>query len=187
MINLLPDGLSPETILWALKNPEKTVAACVAALNERAGIVPVETEAFLTEVGTIPVPHIATFVAEQKFREGKKTNGVLIRELGEGFKRLLGIEKMDIAPATLRIKSPMKSVLGEVVHEEIGDTNIALAHFWEHLKLSKPDPASMVIAPCYDQFVFACWRVDRAGCFIDAVPVTNRRFRLEAGDRVAIY
>lgn len=130
-------------------------------------------------LGILSIP---LFVARKKFREGKTTDGVKVYALGDGFKTdFFGLVERNLNPTMLRIQHLKKSDRGEVVHSKLGGKEVFLAHFWGLLKL---DPKPFVVAPCHGQFVFAHWRIDREGWFVDSCPITTRRFRLEEGDQI---
>jgi len=149
------------------------------------GLPPAVTIKNLELSGFLNVPGVPEFVAKKKFREGKIIDGVSVYSFSEDFKSIfLSVTEKNVVPAILRIQELQKDLSGEAVYAELDTAEIALAHFWE---LLKKHSTTFTAAPCRGQFIYAHWRADRMGWFIDVSPYLNRRIKLEAGDRIVTY
>ncbi len=114
------------------RDPESVASILQQILEEPAK----QVSALLEFVTTIELPAVDTFVAREKFREDKETDGVKIWSLGSNFtNHFLGKTETVVAKATLRIQKLRKSSLDKPILTELGDTaETTLAHFWELLK-----------------------------------------------------
>jgi hypothetical protein len=87
-------------------------------------------------VTTIKVGAVEHFVAAEKFREGKTTDGVKIAWLGDNFKtNFLGKIEEGVTAEELKIhKLDQDSPDAPITAELDNSTETILAHFWELLK-----------------------------------------------------
>lgn len=87
-------------------------------------------------VTTSEVAGVSSFIAEEKFREGKTTDGVKTVWFNDNFKKnFLGKREQSIAPATLRIQKLKKDSFDAPILAELGDAaETTLAQLWELLK-----------------------------------------------------
>lgn len=94
------------------------------------------TFAKLIPVDTLKVGAIKLFVAADKFREKKITDGVSIKWIGPTFKqKFLNMPGVDVPEMTLRIHGITDSPTSTLLLAELGTSaETALAHFWELLK-----------------------------------------------------
>jgi len=91
----------------------------------------------LDPVTTSEVAGVVSFIAKDKFREGKTTDSVKIAWLGSNFENnFLGKTEKDVAPATLRIQKLKEASLDTPILAELGDrAETTLAQLWELMKL----------------------------------------------------
>jgi len=106
-------------------------------LSGTSEVVTKIASSLLEAITTIEVAGVTSFVAKDKFREGKATDGVKIAWLGSNFENnFLGKTEQNVAPATLRIQKLKKDSLDTPIISELGDTaETTLAQLWELLKL----------------------------------------------------
>ena len=100
------------------------------------------TFAKLIPVGMLEVGAIKSFVATDKFREKKITDGVPIKWIGPTFKeKLLNSPEVDVPEMTLRIHGITDSPTSALLLAELGTSaETALAYFWELLKYRVSNP-----------------------------------------------
>lgn len=101
-----------------------------------AGSIEVVVKKLLTLVTTVKVATVEHFVANEKFIEGKTTDGVKIAWIGDNFKANF-LEKTEngVETTELKIHKLDQDSLDAPIIAELGDADeTTLAHFWELLK-----------------------------------------------------
>lgn len=135
--------------------------------NEKASI--------LEHIAAVGVTGTDLFIAAEKFREGKTTDGVKIAWLGSNFKKNLLIKmETSIAPAMLRIQKLKERSCDVSILAELGDTAvIALAHVFEFLKTA--GKSKLYVFYVADWVMYARWNTDSDddGWFIEAYSVAS--------------
>lgn len=141
----------------------------------------------LDPVATIEVGEVASFIANDKFREGKTTDGVSIAWLGSNFENnFLGKTEKDIAPATLRIQKLKKDSLDVPIIAELGDTaETTLTQLWELMKLQGSGQKGSLLVNGYANIFYirdkndvlwavrARWRAGHGGWGVGAFSVED--------------
>jgi hypothetical protein len=106
-----------------------------------AGLVSGETKKLLKFLWSVSLPAVATFVASDKFREGKTVDGVKVAWLGQNFKTHFSKKVEKNVPALeareheLVTGSKDPAIITEFGGE--GKVETTLAHFWEFLKVNR--------------------------------------------------
>ncbi|MHB0865442.1 MAG: hypothetical protein ACYC1Y_00840 [Minisyncoccota bacterium] len=154
--------------------------------------------ALFEPITTIDVREIASFIPQEKFREGSVTDGVKIAETSSDFKRnFLIITQTHIAPTTIRIQKLKKQCAGREIMERLGAAcEIMLAHVWELLKAQGAgQPGPLLVNSCKNiayirdkkgclQSVYAKWDFDDNGWKIFCLPAGSSSPSEESGSHV---
>jgi hypothetical protein len=148
-------------------------------------------KAILALAATAQVSAIERFVAAEKFRPGKTTDGVEIAWLSGDFERhFLGKTETSVAPAVLHIYRLLQDSSDATILTELGVvTETTLAHFWELLKKrGRVRPGSLPVNECATFAyirdkngvlwnVSAHWNANDSGWVMLACSITSRNER----------
>lgn len=152
-----------------------------------AGSIEIVVKKILTLVATVKDVAVESFVALDKFREGKTTDGVRVAWFGDNFKKnFLGKTEKSVAPTTLRIQKLEKNSPDAPILTDLGDTaDTFLANLWELLKKQGSGQKGILLVNGYANIfyirdvhnelwaVHASWDAGNDGWYVGADSVTS--------------
>lgn len=187
-------SMSTDDRQWVIQNTKDAIGLFAEAVKNR---ITKEVKKILTLVAIVKVAAVEHFVAAEKFREGKTTDGVKIAWLGDNFKtNFLGKTEEGIKEAELKIHKLDQNLLDAPIMNELGDTaETTLAHLWELLKRQPKGEEGELLVNGWANIAYirdgsgelwavnSRWRAGSGGWHVEALSVTHP-LRWYAGSQV---